>query len=67
MKQFKNKQDLQRAFSKQKGEADNILACMVTKYMPHIYRGGYLIEGFGYSTERITAGFTTKESCGVPA
>ena len=23
------------------------------KYVPHLYRGGYVIPGFGYSTERI--------------
>jgi len=26
---------------------------LVIKYVPHLYRGGYVIPGFGWSTERI--------------
>lgn len=27
--------------------------CVEAKYVPHLYRGGFVIPGFGYSVERI--------------
>ena len=36
------------------------------KYVPHLYRGGYFIVGFGYSTERIDSGFVSRDGCGMP-
>lgn len=35
------------------------------KYVPHVYRGGYVIPEFGYSTERI-GHYVQKECCGTP-
>ena len=35
------------------------------KYVPHLYRGGYVIVGFGYSVERIGE-FVSAEDAGRP-
>lgn len=35
------------------------------KYVPHLYRGGYVIPGFGYSTERIGR-YVVREAAGSP-
>jgi hypothetical protein len=42
-----------------------IMATMVTVYVPHIYRGGWVIREFGYSTERISV-YVAPENCGIP-
>ena len=36
------------------------------KYVPHIYRGGWFIEDFGHSKERIDKGFISLENAGSP-
>lgn len=36
------------------------------KYVPHLYRGGYVIPGFGYSTERESQGRIQKGKAGNP-
>lgn len=36
------------------------------KYMAPFYCGGWIIKGFGYSTERIGTGSITKENAGDP-
>lgn len=63
---YRTDKALQDAYSKAHGEPDNILAEMKSKYLPHIYRGGLVIPGFGYSTQRIENGFVTNENCGDP-
>ncbi|MDQ2999860.1 MAG: hypothetical protein M3Y08_01165 [Fibrobacterota bacterium] len=62
---YQTKADLLNAFSKHKGEPDTILASMMAVYTPHIYRGGFMIYGFGYSTERIGTHVPT-DRAGVP-
>jgi hypothetical protein len=34
-------------------------------YVPHLYRGGWVVRGFGYSTERVGK-YVTPETCGNP-
>ena len=34
-------------------------------YVPHIYRGGWVVRGFGFSVERIGK-YVTKETAGDP-
>jgi hypothetical protein len=34
-------------------------------YVPHIYRGGWVIRGFGYSTERIGQ-YVAADNAGYP-
>jgi hypothetical protein len=47
-----------------------ILAGIMVKgkaiYVPHLYRGGYVIRGFGFSTERITEGYVSAVAAGNP-
>lgn len=44
--------------------AHDLAHCCV--YVPHIYRGGYVIRGYGHSIERILNGYCTKDNCGFP-
>lgn len=52
------------AYSKAHNEPDDIVARSKAIYVPHIWRGGLFIPGFGYSTERIENGFTTLAKAG---
>ncbi len=49
--------------------ADPVIAKIMAKdkavYVPHVYRGGWVIRGFGYSTERVGK-FVTTENAGYP-
>ncbi len=40
---------------------------MKMKYLPNQYRGGAVIAGFGYSTERIAAGCVSAAKAGNPS
>lgn len=62
---FSTKTELQDAFSKANAQPDNLLAEMITVYTPHQYRGGWMIRGFGYSTERIGA-YVPADQAGIP-
>lgn len=62
---YPTKADLLSAFSKANGQPDTILASMKAAYIPHVYRGGWMIRGFGYSTERIGT-FVAAEKAGAP-
>ena len=42
------------------------VAHQIMKYSPISYIGGYVIPGFGYSTERIGQYGVTEENCGNP-
>jgi hypothetical protein len=66
LKAFTSKTDLLNAYSKAHSQPDNILASMKAVYRPHQFRGGWMIPGFGYSTERIGA-YVQAEKAGVPA
>lgn len=49
-------------------EARQILDIVVAGqavYVPHLYRGGWVIRGFGFSTERIGV-FVTGDAAGSP-
>lgn len=37
----------------------------IAVYVPHLYRGGFVIRGFGFSTERIGK-YVSKELSGSP-
>lgn len=43
-----------------------IVARTQYKYTPHLYRGGYVIPGFGYSVERCSKGQLHRGSAGNP-
>ena len=43
-----------------------IMARGVAVYVPHLYRGGWVIRGFGYSVERIGK-YISQEVAGNPA
>jgi hypothetical protein len=42
------------------------LARSKIKYVPVVYKGGYVIPGFGFSTERIFEGYVHPLSAGDP-
>ena len=46
-------------------QAARIVAVRDCKYVPHIYRGGYVIPNYGYSTERIGK-YVSREKAGTP-
>lgn len=46
-------------------EIAGIMVRGVAVYVPHLYRGGWVIRGFGYSTERIGK-FISAERAGNP-
>lgn len=66
MKNYRTDAALLDGYSKEHGEPDNIYANMISKYHPHIYKGGKVIPGFGYSTQRIESGHVSNEKCGSP-
>lgn len=43
-----------------------ILAKNSPVYTPHIYRGGWVIKGFGFSVERISQGYISNINAGNP-
>ena len=60
MIQFKTKKELIDAYAVELETENKVeieIATMIAKqklvYVAHIYRGGWVIRGFGYSTERI--------------
>lgn len=65
LNQFATKESLLNAFSRVFGQPDNILAAMKVVYRPHAYRGGWMIPGFGYSTERIGV-YVAADRAGAP-
>lgn len=72
MTQFKSLTDLLAAYvihlelSGVSADAAKLLAREAFKYTPHLYRGGYVIPGFGYSTERASSGQINRGSAGNP-
>lgn len=79
MKKFSNRVDLceawvedyafktytkESSYEEQKKLAEIIVRNKLI-YTPHIYRGGYVIRGFGYSTERIGI-YISKKNAGSP-
>ena len=46
-------------------QAARIVAVRDCKYVPHVYRGGYVIPHFGYSTERIGR-YVSRDKAGTP-
>lgn len=42
------------------------VAHQIMKYSPLLYKGGFVVPGFGYSTERIGQYGVTKDNCGAP-
>lgn len=53
MKQFANKEEMTAAYAADNPRLHNQFINDSAKYVPHLYRGGYVIRGFGYSVERI--------------
>jgi hypothetical protein len=56
---FATKEELEAAYVtyRVQGDLDRVVAAILVEgmavYVPHLYRGGWVIRGFGYSTERI--------------
>lgn len=46
-------------------QAARIVAVRDCKYVPHVYRGGYVIPHFGFSVERIGR-YVSREKAGTP-
>lgn len=46
-------------------QAARIVAVRDCKYVPHIYRGGYVIPYFGFSIERVGR-YISREKAGTP-
>lgn len=72
MKKFNTKQELADAYAADKvargvcsADVAAIAAEDAPRYVPHIYRGGHLIRGFGYSTERIGV-YVDADKAGTP-
>jgi hypothetical protein len=73
MMQCKDKEDLCKEYAKKMKkdhgediETSTIAARALMVYVPHIYRGGWVIKKFGYSIERIQSGAVTSKNCGNP-
>lgn len=71
MERFNDKQSLTEAYQI-RCELDGmepVIAKMIAKdkprYSPHLYRGGWVIPGFGYSVERINR-YVAAERAGNP-
>lgn len=54
MRKYATKEELCLSYAEQFEDKHIGLMVALSKavYSPHIYRGGWMIEGFGYSTER---------------
>lgn len=66
MSVYSTKEELVNAWEFHHGQGLHKSFCQAKAvYVPHLYRGGYVIRGFGYSTERIGS-FVTKENAGNP-
>jgi hypothetical protein len=72
LREFRTKDDLIEAYRIQielDGQdilASKAIAITAAKYTPHLYRGGYVIRDFGYSTERTSSGRLQKGRDGNP-
>ncbi len=68
MNAFATDRELFQTFSAQRGEPNGcaILGKAKSMYAPHVYRGGSVIPGWGYSIERIVKGFVTPQTAGNP-
>jgi hypothetical protein len=66
MRIFPTDQALYQAYGKRKGEPSGctLLGKAAATYAPHIYRGGVVISGWGYSVERIERGLVSAERAG---
>jgi hypothetical protein len=66
MRIFPTDNELYEAYGKRRGEPAGctLLGKAAATYMPHIYRGGSVIPGWGCSTERIHRGFVSAERAG---
>ena len=66
MRMFPSDQALFQAYGKRCGEPAGctLLGRAKATYVPHIYRGGCVIPGWGYSVERIERGFVAVERAG---
>lgn len=63
MIEFANKADLTAAYAKTVSPTmHSQFINDAAKYVPHLYRGGYVIRGFGYSVERIGRFIASQES-----
>ena len=62
MIQFANREQLISAWLNQAPNLHRQFGLMRAKHVPHLYRGGYVIPGFGYSVERIGVYITADKS-----
>lgn len=56
-------------FDTPRADAEELTRIMVkgkAVYVPHLYRGGWVIRDFGYSTDRIAAGYVSEDKAGDP-
>ncbi len=81
MIQFATKSELEAGWEKEhafalseRGESHSdastlahIMARGQSRYTPHLYCGGWVIPGFGYSVERIAARYISEDNAGNPA
>lgn len=69
MNAFATDKELFQAFGSRRCEPKGcaILGKAHSMYAPHVYRGGSVIPGWGYSIERIAKGFVTPQTAGNPA
>lgn len=71
MSGFKTREEMVAAYAR-KRELDGVPADVVAElvdgvavYVPHLYRGGWVIRGFGYSVERVGV-YVAAGECGDP-
>lgn len=69
MNVFQTDAELFQAYGKMRGEPKGcaILGKAKALYAPHIYRGGSVVPGWGYSIERISKGYVSFARAGNPA
>lgn len=69
MQVFATDAALFQAFGSIRGEPNGctILGKAKSMFAPHVYRGGSVIPGWGYSIERVAAGRVAAERAGNPA
>lgn len=65
MFRYSTKSELLAAYQAVRPTLHKQCISVAAKYVPHIYRGGYVIRGFGYSTERIGT-FISEQDAGDP-